>query len=105
MITIGDRVAIAPRVTLVLSSYPNKSIIRPYSPVEQGPIIIEDDAWIGIGAIIFPDFTIGKGAIVGACALVTRDVPPFTIVVGIPARPLRKLAGPWDSNNPEGLSS
>jgi acetyltransferase-like isoleucine patch superfamily enzyme len=105
MVTIGDRVAVSPRITLVTSSYPNKSIIRPYSPVEHGPIIIEDDAWIGTGAIIFPNLTIGKGAIVAACALVTRNVPPYTIVVGIPARPIRKLSGPWDTVKPEDLSS
>jgi hypothetical protein len=46
MITIGDRGAIAPRVTFILSSYLNKLIIRMYSPVEHGPIIIEVDALI-----------------------------------------------------------
>jgi hypothetical protein len=47
------------------------------------------DVWIGHGAVIMPGVTIGTGAVVGAGAVVTKDVPPYTIVVGVPARPLR----------------
>jgi maltose O-acetyltransferase len=94
MVTIGNRVAIAPRVTLVTSSYPNESLIRPYAPVEFGPIIIEDDVWIGTGVTIFPGVCIHRGAVVGAASLVTHDVPPFTIVAGVPARVIRKLDVP-----------
>jgi len=50
------------------------------------PIIIEDDAWVGFGAAILKGVTIGRGAIVSACSVVTKDVPPFTIVAGNPAR-------------------
>lgn len=50
------------------------------------PIIIEDDAWIGFGATILKGVTIGRGAVVGAQSVVTKDVAPFTIVVGNPAR-------------------
>ncbi|MGI8819185.1 MAG: acyltransferase, partial [Gemmatimonadales bacterium] len=48
-LTIGDRVSIAPRVTLVTSSHPNHSRIRGFAPVSQGPIVIEEDAWLGAG--------------------------------------------------------
>jgi acetyltransferase-like isoleucine patch superfamily enzyme len=48
--------------------------------------VIEDDVWVGAGAVILPGVTIGRGAIVGAGAVVTRDVPPFAIVAGVPAR-------------------
>ena len=53
-ITIGDRVSIAPRVTLVTSSHPNHSRIRGFAPVSQGPIVIEEDAWLGAGCVVLP---------------------------------------------------
>ncbi|KAJ4143654.1 hypothetical protein NW765_000802 [Fusarium oxysporum] len=56
------------------------------------PITIEQDCWIGGGAIILPGRTIGKGSTVGAGSIVTKDVPPFTIVAGNPARVLRGIA-------------
>jgi acetyltransferase-like isoleucine patch superfamily enzyme len=91
---IGNRVAIAERVTLVISSRPNFSRIAPYVPNDHGPIIIEDDAWLGTGSIIMPNVKIGQGAVVGANSLVTKDVPPFTIVVGTPAKPLKTIDFP-----------
>lgn len=51
---------------------------------------IGNDVWIGLNAIIMPGLTIGDGAIVGAGAVVTRDVPPYTVVVGAPARMIRR---------------
>jgi len=95
-LTIGDRVAIAERVTLVTSSSPNFSKIKTYAPIANGPIIIKQDAWLGTGAIVMPHVTIGEGAIVGAGSVVIEDVSPFTIVAGSPAKPLRKLNIPED---------
>jgi len=90
-VIIEDHVTIAPRVTLVTSSYPNASRLRQYVPEATGAIMINEDAWIGAGAIILPNITIGEGAIVGAGSVVTKDVSPYTIVVGSPARPISKL--------------
>ena len=90
-VIIGDRVSIAPRVTIVTSSGPNSSRIRPYVKVMNGCVRIEQDAWIGAGSIILPNITIGAGAIVGAGAVVTKDVPSCTVVVGVPANPIKKL--------------
>ncbi len=90
-VTIGDRVSMAPRVMLVLSSHPNSSRIRAFAPTARGDITIEDDAWIGAGAVILPGVTVGRGAVVGAGSVVTSDVPPLTIVAGQPARPVRTL--------------
>lgn len=90
-ITIGDRVSIAPRVTLVTSSHPNNSRTRDFAPVSQGPIVIEDDAWLGAGCVILPGVRIGRGAIVGANSVVSKDVPALHVVAGHPARTVREL--------------
>lgn len=50
------------------------------------PVVIEDDVWIGLNAVILQGITLGRGAIIGAGAVVTRDVPPWSIAVGVPAR-------------------
>src|SRR5919107_4836481 len=93
-ISIGDRVSIAPRVTLVTSSHPNHSRTRGFAPVSQGPIVIEDDAWLGAGCVILPGVRIGRGAVVGANSVVAHDVPPLHVVAGQPARTIRELAPP-----------
>ena len=56
----------------------------------KGDIVIGNDVWIGYEAIILAGVTIGDGAIIGARAVVTKDIPPYTIVGGTPARPIRK---------------
>jgi acetyltransferase-like isoleucine patch superfamily enzyme len=56
-----------------------------------GPIIIDDDVWLGEGVCVMPNVRIGKGAIVGANAVVTRDVPPFSVAAGVPARIIKNL--------------
>jgi maltose O-acetyltransferase len=90
-LTIGNRVSIAPRVTLVTSSHPNNSRIRGFAPLAQGPIVIEDDAWLGTGCVVLPGVRIGRGAVVGANSVVLEDVPPLHIVAGQPARTVREL--------------
>ena len=56
----------------------------------KGDIVIGNDVWIGYEAVILSGVTVGDGAIIGARAVVTKDVPPYTIVAGVPARPIRK---------------
>jgi len=92
---IGDRVAIAQRVTIVTASDPNWSKLYDYVEIVNGVVEIKDDAWIGAGAIILPNVTIGRGAIVGAGAVVTKDVPDFTVVAGVPAKVIKKLDVEW----------
>lgn len=89
---IGDRVLIAANTTITTRGHP-KDTPR-HGRVEDAPIIIEDDVWIGANAVILPGVTIGKGAIVGAGAVVTRDVPPDTVVGGVPARTLSIIHSP-----------
>lgn len=56
----------------------------------KGDIVIGNDVWIGYEAVILAGVTIGDGAIIGTRAVVTKDVPPYTIVGGVPAKPIRK---------------
>ncbi|HXU83131.1 MAG TPA: DapH/DapD/GlmU-related protein [Polyangia bacterium] len=94
--SIGNRVSIATNVTLVADSNPNNSRLgaEPYVKdhlVKQGPVVIEDDVWLGTNVVVLPGVRVGRGAVVGAGAVVTRDVSPFTVVAGVPARPIRAL--------------
>ena len=57
---------------------------------ESGTVVIEDDVWIGARVTILKDVTIGKGSIIGAASVVTKDVPPYSVVAGNPARLIRK---------------
>lgn len=56
----------------------------------KGDIIVGNDVWIGYEAVILSGVTIGDGAVIGARAVVTKDVPPYTIVGGVPAKPIKK---------------
>jgi acetyltransferase-like isoleucine patch superfamily enzyme len=55
------------------------------------PVMIEEDCWLGTGAIILPGVHIGRGSIIGAGAVVTKDIPPLSLAVGIPARVVRQI--------------
>lgn len=90
-LSIGDRVAIAPRVLVVLASYPNNSRLRGELGDTLGSVMIGADAWIGAGAILLPNVSIGEQAIVATGAVVRGDVPARAIVGGIPARLIRNL--------------
>jgi acetyltransferase-like isoleucine patch superfamily enzyme len=78
-ITIGDRVMIGPRVTLSTAGHPVELDER-YNFITHAPIVIEDDVWIGAAATIIPGVTIGRGSVVGAGAVVAKDVPPLSVV-------------------------
>lgn len=90
---IGNEVTIAQRVTLITSSgAPCSREVYKVIGANVGPINIEDGAWIGAGVIILPNITVGRLAVVGSGAVVTKDVPPCTIVVGVPARPIKRFS-------------
>ncbi len=59
--------------------------------IQSQPVRIEDDVWIGFNSTIFKGVTIGKGAVIGACSVVTKDVPEFVVVVGNPAKVIKKV--------------
>ncbi len=82
-IRIGNNVSIGPEATILTLGH------DPQSPVfadRGGDVIVGDLVWIGYRAVVMPGVTIGEGAVVAAGALVTRDVDPYTIVAGVPAK-------------------
>jgi len=94
-VTIGDNVYTAPLVQILAVNHVFDDPTRPI--ITQGitaeGIVIEDDAWIGAGAIITDGVRVGQGSVVGAGAVVTHDVPPHTLVAGVPAREIRSITG------------
>lgn len=88
-LVVNDRVSIGPRVTLILSSDANWSKLMETREIIEGKIVLENDCWIGAGAIILPNVTIGERAIVGAGAVVTKDVKAGDVVAGVPARTIK----------------
>jgi acetyltransferase-like isoleucine patch superfamily enzyme len=89
---IGRNVGIGPGVKIITSVHAEEGTSEPilHSKVKFAPVVIEDDVDIGIGAIVLPGVTVGKGAQVGAGAVVTGNIPAHAIAAGIPARFLRK---------------
>lgn len=88
---IGNGVYTGPMVQMVAVNHVYQDANRPIR--EQGitaqGIVIEDDVWIGANATIVDGVTIGKGSIIGAGSVVTRDIPPYSIAVGTPAKPVK----------------
>lgn len=88
-IEIGDDVFIGPKCNLITINHDVNPDNR--SATYGKPIKIEDKVWLGINATILPGVTLGYGCIVGANSVVTKDVPPMTIVAGNPARIIKKI--------------
>jgi acetyltransferase-like isoleucine patch superfamily enzyme len=99
-VTIGDRVLISHGVNIhdhnshsISAEIRHRQIVEIFSGAgvflpgtAMAPIVIEDDVWIGFNAIVLKGVTIGKGAIIGAGTVITKDIPPYAIMVGNPAR-------------------
>ena len=94
-VQIGDRVYTSPFTQIIAVNHVFDDPNRPF--IEQGitaeGIIIEDDVWLGAGVIITDGVRVGKGAVVAAGAVVTKDVPPHTVVGGVPAKPIKTIDG------------
>ncbi len=100
-IRIGDHVQLAPRCALYPYQHGMADLDAPIAKqplTSKGDIIIEDDAWLGVGVIVMDGVTIGRGAVIGAGAVVTKDIPPLAIAVGSPARVIGYRDGRQPSN-------
>jgi len=90
---IGDRVYTSPFTSIIAVNHVFDDPTRPF--VDQGitaeGIVIEDDVWLGTGAVVMDGVRVGKGAVIAAGAVVTKDVPPHTVVAGVPARPIKTI--------------
>ena len=103
MVTIGKKVWVTAGVMILchqrdLSFYsPGKPVID--CPLKIGKVIIKDGAHIGVGAIIMPGITIGYGSVIGAGAVVTKDVPDYSIAVGVPAKIIKSFNSEQKNEN------
>ncbi len=101
-VSIGDHVIIAQHVTISGLNHDYQDIHTPISQqsVKTAPIRIDDDCWLGANVVVTAGVTIGKHVVVAAGSVVTRDVPPFSVVAGSPARVIKRYdAGKqvWES--------
>ncbi len=96
-VQIGARVLIASRVYISdhshggttfkdLSAPPNERLLQ-----SKGPVIIEDDVWLGEGVAVMPGVRIGHSSIIGANSVVTKDIPPNSVAAGVPARVIKSI--------------
>lgn len=93
VVEIGKSVLIASRVYITDHNHSYSDINAPISSQgvdNKGPVIIEDNAWLGEGCAVLPGVKIGRNSVVGANAVVTTDVPPYCVVAGVPARVIKR---------------
>lgn len=90
-IRLGNFVVLAPEVMLLTATHDIQNPQNRAGKMEARPVTICDGVWLGARCMILPGITVGEGAIVGAGAVVTKDVPKNTIVAGVPARVIRVL--------------
>jgi maltose O-acetyltransferase len=86
---IGDRVLIGSHCAITSETHDHRVAGMNASHVAK-PVVIEDDVWLGAHAVILPGITIGRGAVIGAGAVVTKNIEPMSIVGGVPAKPIGK---------------
>ena len=92
-VKIGSRVYTSPFTQILAVNHEFNDPLKPfiYQGITAEGIVIEDDVWLGAGAIVMDGTQIGKGAVVAAGAVVNKDVPPHTVVAGVPAKVLRRI--------------
>ncbi|HET7002274.1 MAG TPA: acyltransferase [Puia sp.] len=90
-VTIGSHVMFGPNVSIFSENHGFTSLDMPMisQPTIRGEVIIEDDVWLGTRSVILSGVRIGKGSIIAAGALVNRDIPPYSIVAGVPGKVIK----------------
>ncbi len=91
LVQIGSNVRIAPYSVIIDSDF--HDVKDHFATGKSAPVIIEDDVWIATRATILKGVRIAKGSVVASGAVVTHDVPPYTVVAGVPARVIKHLQG------------
>ncbi len=101
-VQIGKDCLIAPYCHITDTSHNFDDVNQPIrlQQLKAEKVIIEDDVWLGAGVSVLPGVTIGRGSVIGARAVVSKDIPAYSIAVGVPAKVLKKR-----SNNPERLEN
>ncbi|NCD40818.1 MAG: acyltransferase [Bacteroidia bacterium] len=94
-ITIGDDVTISYGVNIITGGLDISDGVDHRKHTTKS-VVIEDNVWIGAKSIVLSGITVGKGSVIGAGSVVTRDVPPHTLVCGVPARSVRQLTEKQD---------
>jgi len=98
-VKIGNNVLMASKIYISDCTHGNYSGVENHSspevpPIKRSyvckPVVIEDNVWIGESVSILPGVTIGKGCVIGANSIVTKNIPPYVIAVGVPAKPIKQ---------------
>ncbi len=100
-ITLGDRVGLGHQVLLLTTSHVVGPAERRSGTSTFAPIHIGDGAWVGARVVILPGITVGPGAVIASGAVVTKDVPPHTMVAGVPAKVIRQLPASETQGHPQ----
>ena len=92
-VCIGNHVNLAQGITVTAlnHNFTDANSMIDEQGISTKPVIIDDDVWIGANAVILPGITIGRHVVVAAGAVVTKDVPPYSLVAGVPARVIKQL--------------
>lgn len=91
IVTIGDRVAFGPNVSLLAATHETEVASRRQNIEYAKPITIGDDCWVGGHVVVLPGVTIGQGCTIAAGSVVTKDIPPWSVALGTPARVVKKV--------------
>ena len=91
-IVIGDNVMMGEDVVIMTENHRFDDVSKPMrlQGYQRSPVIIEDDVWIGLRVIILPGVKIGRSSVIGAGAVVTSDIPPYSIAGGVPAKVIKQ---------------
>lgn len=102
LLTIEDHVGIAPFCIILIHTSPGTPFHEPIYPTQNKPVTIKKGVWIGARVTVLGGVTIGEHAVVAAGSVVTRNVPPYTLVGGVPAVRIRKFSRPEEDGESKG---